>query len=302
MLDMDVLKKTNNVSGFINMIFLNSYETSSATINHSIGQQKNYPKDITLKVRLQNDVFDILNPFIPSHCPEAEYYSSRAAYIKAILEDYARKSFSERVKICYADTIQMLEYAILLPQNEKKIFQITYLSFPNTEVNYDIKPYKIQYDTEFNFPYLLCLASCSKSSKKDYKPSAFRISKISRIHAYSKSYGSGKITKTNEQNITTSILEKSIYFLDEDIETIKVSLTPTGWIKYNTLYQLRPFAKEKVIMPSGNTILEFRCSRKQILYYFFNFGKEAVILEPKELQNEFRKQYKEALENYVNMD
>lgn len=44
--------------------------------------------------------------------------------------------------------------------------------------------------------------------------------------------------------------------------------------------------------------LRFNCSRKQIKHYFFNFGKEAQIISPEELREEFKKNYKAAFESY----
>lgn len=47
--------------------------------------------------------------------------------------------------------------------------------------------------------------------------------------------------------------------------------------------------------PSGNRIYEFNCTFEQIRNYFFQFGKEATLIEPAELKEEFYNKYNEAI-------
>ena len=56
-----------------------------------------FPKDKTLKVRLRNAAYDLLYPNDSNgDWPEKHFYSSRASYIRALLEDYSRHSYYQR--------------------------------------------------------------------------------------------------------------------------------------------------------------------------------------------------------------
>lgn len=351
--DMIIWNKNDNFSGFLNKIFLNSYETSPASIRFAVehkrtelistlkeekyrsehpydltlkdfdpsisldesdfrtielflssykrqllAQMSSFPNDISRKFRLQNQVFDILNPFEPDHCPEAEYYRSRAGYLKAVIENYARKTPYERESIYYRNILDTLEQTIHLPKTEKRILQIKHANNRGSHNIFYVKVYKIMHDTESDFHYLVGLSKPKNAHENAYQPAVFRISRILDITILQKSFGSGKITQIEEKNLTEHIQKRGLQFLIQDVERIVISLTPAGWNMYHSIQHLRPNASKHELDASGNNILYFDCTRLQIFYYFFKFGKEAVILEPPEMKEDFRIRYEQALKVY----
>ena len=138
------------------------------------------------------------------------------------------------------------------------------------------------------------------ASDAGYHPAVFRIARIVKLKAYAHSYRSGKLTKAEQADIETCVKKNGIEFLVDQNEIGNVSLTQAGFRMYQTILHLRPEAVEKVPDPniSGNVILTFHCTRLQLSYYFFRFGKEAKILEPAELAQEFREGYDAAAERY----
>lgn len=54
-----------------------------------------FPKEISHNIRLQNDVYDDLGLQDGTRA-ESEYYKQHSDYIKALLEDYVRRSYYDR--------------------------------------------------------------------------------------------------------------------------------------------------------------------------------------------------------------
>ena len=50
-----------------------------------------------------------------------------------------------------------------------------------------------------------------------------------------------------------------------------------------------------------NNIYVFFCTKDQLEFFFFKFGKDAVILEPKSLAEEFKIKYEDAAKAYGNI-
>ena len=61
-----------------------------------------------------------------------------------------------------------------------------------------------------------------------------------------------------------------------------------------------PVAEPKTVRIGGKVFyeLEFDCSYRQISNYFFSFGKDAEIVSPLRIREDFIKKYSEALEIY----
>ena len=82
---------------------------------------------ITKKIRINNSNFDALGIGQKSEYYSEKDYKNAGTYVKALLEEYARQSFSKREEIFFLDIIQSLQACI----NEKKLVRIGYMDRNN---------------------------------------------------------------------------------------------------------------------------------------------------------------------------
>ena len=123
---------------------------------------------------------------------------------------------------------------------------------------------------------------------------SIRVSRL--IHAEIQSLQSGAITEQEVRQIKNELNQKSIQFVSGNSSAIKIRLTDAGIKKYESQLHLRPTSLGKD--PTDEHIFLFECTEAQIVFYFFSFGKDALVLEPISLAEKFSKDYKEALLQY----
>ena len=128
------------------------------------------------------------------------------------------------------------------------------------------------------------------------RPATMRISNIADAKVVRRK--SGKLTARQKEELKTSLNDNGPQFMADDTHEIHIHLTPDGISRYNYQLALRP-EYTKIIEPD---IYVFRCSERQIEYYFFNFGKDAEILKPENLRKHFARRYREAAEGYKKTD
>ena len=313
--------ETINISGFINRIVANSMHESfndlilaeknrlddelitngfkideqvqktiekiaKAHRNNLIRGFNKYPKDVTLKIRLQNDIHEVFYPD-NSKWSGLEYGISQGEYIKSLLEEYARKTIYEREAIFYKDIIDDLNRYIHL-ETDKRILQIT-LTNNN---KYYCKPYRLSENYEANYNYLIGIST--KEGKSDYKINSFRISRIKKIKALGINAGSGKITKKEEKEINQRIKDSSVPYMLTKPNHYIIKLSEEGMKTYNVIYHKRPAYKNKPEPENGFYTLEIDATDRQISDYFHQFGKDAIIISPLKARKEFSKYYSEA--------
>lgn len=316
--DMRSYGETASVSGFINRVIESFWDRADASIsiagkrkcceleallndipdsaekNHMIErivdeythrlleQVKNYPKGKQLKFRLNNSNYEML---YLEKCPEESYYSSQGQYIKAILEEYARKTPCEREGIFYYDRLADIQDSI-----EREVILVVKTM---NDALFEVKPYAVMTDTAGLYHYLVGLSESIKYPENPPKVASFRISRLKRIKQRAKSYRSGKITASQRAVIESQIQSKGVQFLLADNDSIAVRLTEAGVRKFQTQLHLRPVP----VAVEGN-LYRFNCTNYQAEYYFFKFGKDAVVLEPESLRERFKNNYKAAFEQY----
>ena len=76
--------------------------------------------------------------------------------------------------------------------------------------------------------------------------------------------------------------------------TIKVRFTPEGEKMYYQMLHLRPLYTAN----PEPLVYEFSCTRFQAETYFFRFGHNVKILEPKDLADKFMRRYQSAAKQY----
>ena len=315
-----------NVSGFINMIVKNSgihhfddvllgeesrieSELKEAKIKYSISDKEtiekiskahlrvhistnsSFPKEVSLKIRLQKDLHEDLYP-LNEDWEGAKYQISQGQFIKAIMEDYARHTFFERESIYFKETIELLETHINAEESKKGILPIIL----NDETKLYIKPLRISEAYEAPYHYLIGMSSLE--ADKNYQPSSTRISNIRCVKRSLSSYVSGKLTAKDKKAISLKIKASKVPYIRGETKEFKILLSDSGINMFNSIFHQRPMYDSLKKNSDGTTTMTFTATERQITNYFFQFGKEAYIISPEETRNWVREKYKAALESY----
>ena len=207
-------------------------------------------------------------------------------FIKAVIEEYARKPYVEREKIIFAERIRGLEGCC-------EAHQTVILTLRNGK-RYEVKPYRVCIDKGNQYNYLVGL-SRKAGTKEEEQLASFRISKL---YTYKTSSKSGKITEAQKKEIEDRLRSVGVQFLLKDPEIIRIRLSPYGNRMYETQAHLRPQFHSRSENPDGSWNYELLCTQLQVEYYFFKFGAEAEILSPSELRVKFERKYESALAVY----
>lgn len=320
--DMDIFQNEQNLDGFINRVISNYREDSDASISLVVDREKDkylnrlkkaciseteeaiidklvegyakeltakmnsFPNGITLKPRINNDNYDTLNMGTPDF-QEDKYYVREGKYVKALIEDYAGLSFYDREGVYFKDIIDDINAAI----RGSNIIKISFLNRKQEKKTSVIRPYKIVPSSLLRYHYLLAL-----SADKKYQRS-ITVLRISRIESVRKMSRTSHITKEEQKYIDEQIRTKGIQYLTTETNNIEVQLTQQGMKLYSSILYLRPKAI-KTEKNGDKYTLTFDCADEQIRNYFFQFGKEAVVTSPEELNRWFKTRYKEATSSY----
>lgn len=266
---------------------------SSAHRNFLIKSFTRYPKDVPLKIRLNKELHEIMYP-LNSDWAGLRYNISQGDYIKSLVEDYSRKTIFDRENIYYKSIIRDFE-AFVNTENENKQRLLLTLS---TGERFLVKPYRLSYDYEADYHYIVGMGS--REGSKDFIPVSYRISRINKYSLRSTSSGSGKIFEREKKDIEQKIKENGVaYILGKPGEHI-VRLTPVGMNMYNSIFHQRPAYEHIQRNKDGSCLLTFIATNRQITNYFFTFAQEAEIISPKENRIWMQNRYKSAFDSYDN--
>lgn len=324
--DMDIFQNENNLDGFINRILMNYKETSNASISLSKEREREkyvnwiktvsgaeiisvedsacldrlvegYTNELTLKMnsfkngvqlkpRINNENYDDLNMGTASF-QEEEYYPREGKYIKAILEDYALLSFFEREGIFFKDIIDIINEAI----STGNLLKLRYVNRKQQQTMITVRPYKIASSSLLQYHYLLALPIDAE------KGSDILALRVSRITESKKLARTSHITSKEQSYIDEIIRTKGIQYIVSQDSEIQVALSDHGYKLYKSILYLRP--KYTNISQNGNKwVLTFMCAEEQIKNYFFQFGKEAIVISPPSLKQWFIDKYTNAANRY----
>ena len=303
----------DNLSGFINDIFLNFYQEANSSIAARSDEiSSNYEellseKSISTKLdpsilysvidvvtdNYKKQTIDVINGFpkegyrkiklrknvasILEESDESKYYDNNVGnYLKAIIEEYARLSFLKRENIICKYNYDIINSAL---QTNKQI-KISVRSGKE----FEILPCKILTDKLGIFNYLVGIDAESR------QPVSYRVSKA-KMKLLSKS---GKITPELKSLISEKLSISDVSFLTKDVTRIVIELDEYGIQKYNNQLHMRPNYIE--VIDSNKYV--FSCPIDQIKFYFLKFGSSAKVLEPVSLAKSFYKFYDYALRRY----
>ncbi len=254
-----------------------------------------YPKGIGRKIRINNENYRHLK----SESKEDIFYGEHkvGCYIKAVVEEYARKPYIDRERIYFGDFIDIIDAAI------KENHQITLKS---GTVQYSVSAFSVMSDKQNNYNYLV-----GRSSVLNFNGStepidcSFRLSRIKDIRI-SKTQESVFVSDEVRKEFAKTLNSRSAQFMGgNDSESVTIRLTFNGMKMYDKMQHLRPDYTEMYIEKKDfngraiyNYILKFDCTTQQIDFYFFKFGKDAEILSPSRLAADFKHRYLEAYRIY----
>lgn len=252
------------------------------------------PKEKTLKIRLQNEIYDVLGPSVP--LPDEEY-GSAGNYIKALIEDYASLPFFRREEIYFREFSERINS--IIKNVDRPLMTLRIRSTDGTLKDFRIKIYGVSRESDSPYHYLICLSKPVSEPEACYKPAVFRLSRIVKLYD-TPSYGSGKITAKEKKALLDAIKLKTVPYILDDVDDYTIELTPDGVKMYKSILHLRPVADVSRTKPlrSGGQVMHFLSTYRQIENYFFKFGKDARIISPKEASESFKNAYLEAGEKY----
>ena len=256
-------------------------------------KSSSYSKGKGEKFRLNQANFTYLTD-MNSECQEELFYSSIGQYLKALYEEYASLTHLQRKAVYYRPVLETIQQAF----DSNSSVRVTHVR----GFQFEFQPYKVTSDLSSTYHYLIGY-STPLNMDIDYdvtnqpvpcrpRPANMRISNIADAKVVRRK--SGKLTDRQKEELKSILNDNGPQFTADDTHEIHVRLTPDGINRYNYQLALRPDYKE-IIEPD---IYVFRCSERQIEYYFFNFGKDAVILKPDRLRKHFARRYQEAAKGY----
>ena len=263
---------------------------AKAYMDSIINSRDQYPKDIALKIRLNNNVHKAL--YKSKYWDGRKKYNmSQGAYIKLLIERYARKTLFEREADYYKDEIKDLSNYI----EQHKVLTITM----NNGNQYRFKPYRFSNAYEANFNYLIGLSKPVEDEDAEYKSVSIRLYRIEDYKVYS---DHGRITKDKKKEIEKLIEECGVAYLLTESQEFKIKLTKEGYSTYKKIYHQRPLFKgnDPKPNPDGTYDITINATDTQIENYFFQFRGEAIIMSPKKTRNKMYKWFKAGEERYKN--
>lgn len=277
--------KTND-SGTINRIILSYRNHHFPIVDYPIDRRTYLKKD--LKIRLNAEPHKYL--YAGDSWKHIDNITRQSEFIRLLVENYAHSTFYQREQIYFRSELQDITNYI----KNNQVIRITTAQ----KQTYIVKPYRISNIYESSYNYLIGLSKENKNSP--YRPASFRLSRIYDIneeHDTFEEFNPDEIKHLDEE-----IRIKGVEFVLGDIETFEVKLSPYGKHLYDTIFHLRPMHEKQQpkVDSEGNISLIFKCTRVQLINYFFRFGADAVVAYPPEVQEEIKEKYEAALIAYEN--
>ena len=239
------------------------------------------------KVRLNKQNMDYL--YGPdSDCQEEIYYKGSAGlYLRAVLEEYCRLSYSERERI-YFPVPSITPGQTLLSLTTAAGSQC--LLYPLATLNQALSPYNYLLGAELH------MDACGNIG---WAPFSIRLTRISSCREVSVPRGVGCPDSETRQLCFSSAHCSGLSYLTQPCQLIRVRLTkPHGVELYRRILWYRP-PIESVIEETKHTVTyQFHCPLNQAQNYFIRFGAAACILSPDELRQKINLFHSEAAAQY----
>lgn len=279
------------------------------------------PKSEEFNIRLNNDVYILL------HSGEVNWenhgaYRSVRLYLEALLESYAEKPVCERELLFFSDHVLQFRQAIETKPKKRGGMIIGLRSASgaapseNTEKvsgrvksaarmtgqikDYVVVPYALEPDRGNNYYYLVGMSRPLGKREMKMLPSSFRLSRIESVRLTDLEEG---LSKEDCEEMQKRIEERGIQYVfagnGQENEPVHVTLTENGMRKYRQILHNRPAFDAAEAGENGEIKMTFSCSAEQAMYYFLQFGKDAVIISPQSLHERMLTIYQSAEKAYM---
>lgn len=256
--------KTNDISYEI----LNYVETKT-------NKQDGPKSEVTLSIKPTKSSSTVIN-YIQNYLIKNTTLSN---YFRNMFSSYSFLPQDKRERIIFKNNFDKLEEAI---KEKRKV----YFNTSNSKDPHVVSPYAIANSKEELFNYLL--------ADNDNMPFSYRVGRIKKLVILEEQ------SHVNKDEI--SIFEKMKSFgpqfaytkEDSNIE-IKVKFTELGKQMYKRIYLHRPLYTK-----IDGDYYYFDCPKSQAFQYFSRFGKNAIVVAPKELVDEINNFYYSAIRAYKN--
>ena len=220
---------------------------------------------------------------------DISYNGNCGEYIKALLEEYCRKEFVEREMIYAKALFDEINDAIDL----KRRVKATLVSGDKVK----IEPYTITTDLLSMYHYVVgyeyIQGEDGEIQKNSFSCRITNLTEVQRLKESSLIFGED--FEEDRKKLDAEIRSKGAQFMCEGIMRYEIYFTDQGIRLYNRMLHLRPAV---VHTSKDGHIYTFECSQKQIEFYIFKFGADAVVLSPKSLKDKFRQKYQDAINAY----
>lgn len=307
-MDRGVMDEGGTMSGFLNRVISQFWEQADASIDAALEERQqqlfaagfqpdmveklireqrkllvqkkeSYPQGDSLTFRLNNENFDRLY----AQRAEEANYSAPSKYLKALVEEYARLSPSDRERVYFRSLIEhtlqpALDAGYLLSvQMGKKCFWV--------------KPYAVIADPFNSHLYLVGLSRLQGTPAEEEQIASLRITRLAKVKHMSRP--SGRLTADDRRNIEKKLQSTGVQYLIGKPEKIRLRLNQAGKREFFQRSYMRPVPDDV-----AGDVYEFNCTPMQIRNYFLSFGANVEILEPESLRQDFMDFYRQALESY----
>ena len=246
--------------------------------------------DVNWQITLNKKVIEMLTE--DPYSQEEKYYENKPGrFIQSLIEEYVLKPHFVREEIICSQMINLIEEA----KAGACLLKISH----NNGKHFFVKPYMITSDPLSMYHYLIGYSSNPESimnadaDSRSSKPLSIRLSKIVEIKKFR--HESGILSLSEEKQIKKEIDQKGVQFLTGVTSHIKIWLSDNGIKKYNSQIHLRPSA---IVDSLDEHIYHFECTETQVLFYFLGFGKDAKVISPTTLADQFISSYRAAVECY----
>ena len=242
------------------------------------------PRECPFKFQLNRENYAFISDWRDT---EGAYGGVPGRFIKAVIEEYARKPMAEREAVIFQDLISTVRHSA----ETQKALVITL----RDGGRYEVKPYCVCTDRGRNYHYLAGYCKSTGAPEAREHPASFR---LTNIVSYKKTSRSGRLTAEQKKEIEGKIHTAGVQFLLQASETVQIRLTRRGKSMYESQAHLRPGFDNRREEADGTWLYTFSCTPIQARFYFFKFGAEAEVLSPPELRDSFAERYKAALSVY----
>ena len=257
-------------------------------------EMHSFPSDsgVTKKIRICDQNFeDLALDGESDYCSKNDYRQA-GLYIKAILEDYARLSFSKREEIFFRPILSEIYHSI----DKHCAVRINYIDRNMDKFTFKLQPYGVVEDSTNHYHYFIGIPFGEQKALSNLY--TLRVSRI--VSAKALTSLPAHLSKNEQRIIKDQIAIKGVSYLQGSEDICRVELTERGRNLYNTILHLRPrYTNISGPDSKGHAVYEFSCTHEQIRNYFIRFGKDAIILSPDTLRKEFADWYQEATTNYI---